>query len=57
MTNVYLILPNNKESPIFRETKQSKPIKYAKLQTVFMGSTSSLRTHISWMGMGHYNWY
>jgi len=54
MTNVYLFLPNNEDSHIYRDMKQRKLIKYVKLQTVFKGSTSSLHTHISQMGMGWY---
>lgn len=37
--------------------KTSNPIKYAKLQTLFKGNNTTMRTHVSRMGMDHYDVY
>jgi len=40
-----------------RAKKNENLKKYAKLQTIFKGNNSTMRTHVSRMGMCHYNIY
>ena len=44
-----------------REIKKKNPKKHAKLQTIFKGNNTTMRNHITRMGMsnelGHYNTY
>lgn len=58
MTNVYLFLPNNGDSPISGKQSRANWLNMQNCRLCSMAaSTSPLHTHISRMGMGHYNWY